>query len=256
MSQSSLNDPSAFSGDHTCPWRIPDEQAALIFVQGQFLFRHTEPATGRTTIKFVAPASVATAFAQTESPFGIRVDSGWLIPNILRWGIGVNGEWVAWYAAPAVRELTFETDAQFVPAAVSDNAPADRITVRVPVPGLVFLGYAAAYFVWAVTRQPKADTPTFHAPLPNVDATGHICFGSNDVPPAASRTIAAAWELFLRAPFNSHQANGKSRRQPEDVRAQLFDLARRQRRRYPTGDLVATNRTLDQACAAVLRGDR
>jgi PRTRC genetic system protein B len=225
--------------EHVCPWRIPDEEAALVFVKGQYLFRYRDPA-GATTVKFISPGSVAAAFAQ------IRVDSDWLPPNLLRWGMGASGEWVVSFIPPGVSELTFEIDT------LNSKELASTI-LKVPLPGLVFLGYGIHYFVWAVTQKPGPTIQTYHAPLPNVDAQGRICFGSNRVPRAATGTLAATWQVFQSAPFTSHLANGKSRRFPEDVRVQLFELARRNRRHYPTRDLLPTNRTLEQVIDSALR---
>ncbi|MBM3129472.1 MAG: hypothetical protein FJ009_12700 [Chloroflexi bacterium] len=225
--------------EHVCPWRIPDEEAALVFVKGQYLFRHRDQ-TGATTIKFISPESVAAAFAQ------IRVDSGWLPPNVLRWGIGASGEWIASSIPPGVSELTFEVDA-------SNSKEPNPIVLKVALPGLVFLGYGIQYFVWAVTQKPGPTIQTYHAPLPNVDTQGRICFGGNRVPRAATGTLAATWQLFQGASFTSHLANGKSRRSPEDVRVHLFDLARRNRRHYPTRDLLPMNRTLEQVIDWALR---
>jgi PRTRC genetic system protein B len=239
MPQSSDGSRAPALSEHVCPWRIPDEEAALVFVKGQYLFRHRDQ-TGATTVKFISPESVAAAFAQ------IRVDSGWLPPNLLRWGMGASGEWVVSFIPPGVSELAFEIDTP------NSQEPASTI-LKVALPGLVFLGYGIQYFVWAVTQKPGPTIQTYHAPLPNVDAQGRICFGSNRVPRAETSTLAATWQLFRSAPFTSHLANGKSRRSPEDVRVQLFELARRNRRHYPTRDLLSTNRTLDQVIDSALR---
>ncbi len=235
MSQPTLTDQP--DREHVCAWRVPGEQAALVFVGDQYLFRYSTK-SGVTT-KFVEPASVSAAFAQSHS-----IDSGWLPPNVARWGIGPAGEWVVLYLPPAVGALTLEVDASEVSTEM----------LRVPMPGRVFLGYGMNYFVWAVATVYLAPTaPAFHAPLPNVDLSGRVCFGTKTPPRAAPATIRTTWDLFSGAPFTAHQVNGKSQCQPEDVRVQLRDLARKKRRRYPEDDLILMHRTVDAAIQAVLR---
>jgi PRTRC genetic system protein B len=219
---------------------VPGEYAALIFGGEQLLFRQVAP-NGALETKFIAPASVAAAFAQAH-----LIDSGWLASNIVRWGVGAAGEWVVLFSPPAVCDLTLETDAS------------EMVAVRVPMPGYVFLGYGVDYYLWAVTdARLTASTPAYHAPLPNVDTAGRICFGAKIPPRASAATIRAAWDLFFTAPFTAHQANGKSKRHPNDVRGHLLALARRKRRHgtaRPASDLIPLHRTLDAAMEAVLRG--
>jgi PRTRC genetic system protein B len=222
---------------HVCPWRVLGEHAALIFVGEQLLFRTVAP-NGALEMKFIAPASVAAVFAQAH-----LIDSGWLTPDIVRWGVGAAGEWAVLFSPPTVCDLTFETDAS------------EMITVRVPMPGRVMLGYDMNYYLWAVTDERLTATPTvFHAPLPNVDTAGRICFGAKIPPRASTATIQSAWNLFISAPFTAHQPNGKSKRYPDDVREQLLELARRRRRQYPASDLIPLQRTLDAAIEAIVRG--
>jgi PRTRC genetic system protein B len=222
---------------HVCPWRLPGEHAALIFVGDQYLFRQVAN-TGALETKYIAPASVAAAFAQAH-----LIDSGWLTPDIVRWGVGAAGEWAVLFSPPTVCDLTLATDAS------------ELVTVRVPMPGRVMLGYDMNYYLWAVTDERLTATPTvFHAPLPNVDTTGRICFGAKIPPRASTATIQSAWNLFFSAPFTAHQANGKSKRHSNDVRGHLLALARRKRRQYPASDLIPLHCTLDAAMEAVLRG--
>jgi PRTRC genetic system protein B len=247
MTQSSDGSLALATNEHVFPRRIPDEQAALIFVGEQYLFRYRDKQTGGVNVKFISPSSVAAAFAQ------IRVDSGWLPSNLLRWGIGAGGEWVVSFVPPGLSELAFENDGSFGAGSDTPSKVSDSIVLNVPLPGLVFLGYGVRYFIWAVTQKPGSTIQTYHAPLPNVDHQGQICFGSNRVPPASTSTLSATWQLFRSAPFSSHLANGKSRRFPEDVRVKLFELARRHRRRYPVRDLLPMNRTLEQVIDSTLR---
>jgi PRTRC genetic system protein B len=229
--------PTTDDAAHVCPWRVPSEHAALIFVGEQILFRQVA-ANGALEMKFIAPASVDAAFAQTR-----YIDSGWLAPNIVRWGVGAAGQWAVLFVPPTVCDLTLATDAS------------ELVTVRVPMPGRVMLGYGTGYYLWAVTDEQLTATPTmFHAPLPNVDTAGRICFGAKIPPRASTATIQSAWNLFFSAPFTAHQANGKSKRHPNDVRAHLLALAQRNRRQYPASDLIPLQRTLDVAIQSFVRG--
>ncbi|CAG0967210.1 hypothetical protein ANRL3_01257 [Anaerolineae bacterium] len=204
-----------------------DETASLMFICGdQYLFRYRTKENG-VAYKFVSPASVRAAFAEET------IDTSWLSPNVRRWGIAKHGEWIV-VAYRAQRH-------RFVFQPPGDN-PA--ITLEVPMPGLAFLGYGQRYYVWAFKdAELKADTQLFAAPLPNVDANGAICFGSNLVPKASAQTIEQAWHLFLTSPFTNHAVNGKSQTYPDDVRKQLLRLSDGHHCRYPLWDLVSLNRT-------------
>lgn len=204
-----------------------DETASLMFICGdQYLVRYRTKDNG-IAYKFVSPASVRAAFAEET------IDTTWLSANVRRWGIAKYGEWIV-VAYRAQRH-------RFVFQPPGDNS---AITLEVPMPGLAFLGYGQRYHVWAFKdAELKGDTQLFAAPLPNVDANGAICFGSNVVPKASTQTIEAAWRLFLTSPFTNHAVNGKSQTYPDDVRKQLMRLSDGHHRRYPLWDLVSLNRT-------------
>ena len=166
-----------------------DETAALLFICGdQYLFRHRTK-EGGIAYKFVCAASVRAAFAEET------IDTNWLPSNVRRWGIGKHGEWIVIAFPPQRHPFTF----------ASESGDEKAITLELPMPGLVFLGYGQKYHVWAFKdKELKADTPLFAAPLPNVDANGAICFGSNAVPKASATAIQDAWHLFLASPFKAH----------------------------------------------------
>jgi PRTRC genetic system protein B len=127
--------------------------------------------------------------------------------------------------------------------------------LRVPLPGLVLIRSASddstpQVAVYAVKRRPeKLDTPLFHAPLPNVFASGSICWGT--VPKVAAdalrgSSLASDWTMLLGSSFGDHACGGKSKRQPRDIRKLLIELEGKQATRYPTGDLVPAKKTLGQ----------
>jgi PRTRC genetic system protein B len=229
-----------------------DETAALLFICGdQYLFRYRKK-DGSLAYKFVSSASVRAAFAAE------MIDTNWLPSNVRRWGMGKRGEWIV-IAYPAQRHrFTFE----------QAGAEARTLTLDVPMPPLAFFGYGQRYYLWAFKdAELKGDSNLFAAPLPNIDANGAICFGSNVVPKASAQTIAEAWRIFLTSPFTNHSVNGKSRKYPDDVRKQLMRLvgepalsnpeqkpalsssqgrrAKGRHRRYPIEDLVSLNRTIN-----------
>lgn len=215
-----------------------DESASLLFICGdQYLFRYRER-EGSMTCKFLSASAVRAAFS--EEP----IDTGWLQPTARRCGLGKLGEWVMVAHPPQQYNIS---------VLMRENDEPDSF--QVPMPRLAFFGYGQRYYVWAFKeKELKGETIMFAAPLPNVDPNGTICFGSNAVPDASTRTIDEAWKIFITSPFNEHLIDRKSVAFPDDVRPQLNRLAGEKRRRYPVSDLVSTNRTADMVVNWVLRG--
>lgn len=215
-----------------------DESAALLFVCGdQYLFRY-RTRDGGTAFKFLSASAVRAAFAEEA------IDTYWLPQQVRRCGIGRRGEWVIVAQPPQRYSLLFQGETESEPTRID-----------VPMPGLAFLGYGQRYCVWSFKdKELRGETILFAAPLPNVDANGAICFGTNLVPPASTKTIEDAWKLFFATPFTSHSVDRKSNAYPEDVRKQLNRLVVGKHRRYPLSDLVSTNRTANMAIDWILRG--
>lgn len=222
----------------------PTENPRLEFRDGQFFLRVTTPA-GALVERYLSDASVREAFGK------IPIDTGWLPPEIVRWGDGKAGEWAVAFFAPRVYELEVtresastadrgpQTDWDGAHAVDGQPSSVDRLSV--PLPGLVFFGTrrpladpehaggeksATNYFVWAVKAE-KLDPfqEIFRAPLPNVYADGRVCWGLIKPPRPTSRSLIQAFELFVKSTFNNHLADGKSRRQKEDVRVMLRERA-------------------------------
>jgi hypothetical protein len=202
-----------------------DVRGALYFLEGQFAFQCKDE-RGAETLKFVSPEAVQQAFAE------LPVDSGWLGSGIVRWGHGRSGEFAVMLVPAGIHRLTLTGEKE------GRAGSSGAATVAVPFPPLVFAGCGRRYWVWALKNETTADTsPVFHAPLPNVDFSGGICYGSN-LPPAASlTTIHLAWHLFIRTPFNMDHAGGKARSYRQDVRELLRELAGRKARRFPRREL-------------------
>ncbi len=216
-----------------------DETAALLFICGdQYLFRYRVK-DGGVAYKFVSSAAVRAAFAEET------IDTNWLPSIARRWGIGKRGEWIIVTFPPQKHRFSF----------VSEDDERKAMTLELPMPALAFFGYDQRYYLWAFKDADlKGDTNLFAAPLPNVDANGAICFGSNVVPKALARAIEETWRIFLASPFTNHSVNGKSHKHPDDVRKQLMQLAEHRRRRYPIDDLVSLNRTANMVIDWTLRG--
>jgi hypothetical protein len=134
--------------------------------------------------------------------------------------------------------LLFENVAQDIPT----------LTLDIPLPTLVFMRIGTACYVWALKDEFAPDAVLHHAPLPNVNSSGAICFGGNRL---EGQSVAQSWRLFLDSPFTSHQTNGKSRQQPDDVR--LFLAGLHKRRHYPLRDLLPLQprTTVDLAVTAL-----
>jgi hypothetical protein len=195
----------------------------LEFRDGQCLFKMNTLA-GTTIERFISWESVR------EAALNIPIDSGWLGPEIVRWGTGKHGEWAVAFIPPGrhTLELTSGTP--------GESEQIERVTA--PLPGMVMFGIAVKYFVWAVkTDRLEPHHEVYRAPLPNVMQDASVCWGLLKPPRASPKTILKAWEIFIGSTFNNHAANGKSKKSTEDVREMLKSLALREDERYPVEDL-------------------
>lgn len=199
---------------------------SLEFRDGQCLFKGATPG-GTVVEKLVSWAAVR------EAATNIPVDSGWLPPEVVRWGMVASvGEWAVAFIPRRRRavELTRGVPGQ--------NEEVDK--VEVPLPGMVIFGVTNKYFVWAVKGErldPFAEV--YRAPLPNVMQDASVCWGLIKPPAASAKTIVKAYELFITSTFNNHAASGKSKSDREDVREVLRGLAAAgEGARYPADDLV------------------
>jgi len=191
------------------PQQSAAENPRLEFRNGQFFFRSTL-LEGGLVERYLSDAAVREAFSK------IPIDSGWLNPEIARWGDGKLGEWAVAFFPPSLYDLEVTRE--------GEEIALDRI--RIPLPGMVFFGIGTNYFAWAVkseSLQPFHEI--FRAPLPNVYTSGAVCWGLVTPPRANARSLFQAWDLFIRSTFNNHLANGKSKRSRDDVRIILRELA-------------------------------
>jgi PRTRC genetic system protein B len=120
---------------------------------------------------------------------------------------------------------------------------------------LIFAGLDQNWYVWAVrARRFTPDLEMFHAPLPNINENGLICFGNNRYPKVDKDGEQKAWELFISTPFNSHHVDGKSQEYPQNIISQLSSLHHRKAVRYPTRDLISLRCTVDKAVQRLISG--
>lgn len=171
--------------------------------------------------KGMSPETVGSVFANAP------VWSGFLPTDVWSWGKSDGAEWVALIVPAQVQTLL-----------LTDEKEVERFIV--PLPPLVFAGRRLDYYIWAAgaekwNREPNA--PAYHAPFPNVDIEGKICFGSNILPPASTQAIHAAWDIFLKSPFNDHSTANKSKLYPDDVRRMWRALSDQNAECYPYDDL-------------------
>ena len=123
--------------------------------------------------------------------------------------------------------------------------------LRVALPGLILLrttsGGSAQYQLYAVKRRPTTlRAPLYHAPLPNVFNSGSICWGNVALTPVQGTSLSGTWQDLFGSPFGNHAVSGKSVQHRQDIRPHLLTLAENKTRTYPTRDLVATEKTLEQ----------
>lgn len=194
--------------------------AALLFIRGQYLLAWPEKG-GAFQQKYLSGQTVRQALLLEEIdlclPSGIR-----------RYGSSPSGEWFLQVRPARCASLLLQADGQ----------PGGEL-IQASLPTLLFYGHKHSYFCWALKGDDLTpETLIYQAPLPNVNAEGAICFGLNRPPMAALDTVEQAWEVFITSPFNSHHAEQKSKRFPDNVQRHLRSLARRRWRHYPVNDLV------------------
>lgn len=209
----------------------------LYLLDGQYVYQ-SQHEDGSIHYKFLSAQAVRLAFSHEP------VDSGWLPPQLCRWGYAGAGQWAVMFIPPARHSLWLTR-----PASTSDegqqliqNEPGRGELVAgvpVPLPGLVFAGVGQHYYLWAVkTRGFNPEGIAYQAPLPNVYPDGRICWGTNQVGSVTAQSLTEAWKLFISSPFNSHLATGKSKVYPENVLPRLEKLGATSRKSYPVSDLL------------------
>ncbi len=236
----------------------------ILMVGGQNILHYTD-FEGAERYKFVSSASLKAAFG------GEPTDSGWLPQGVVRWGQTIEGEFVAYAMPPKQHNILVEFDVAQdegeeeegphepggegdEPELVVRKPTAQVLEMKVPLPGLLFVGCADRWYLWAYAgKELTSSSPLFMPPVPNIYENGGICWGSNKPPAPSAANVPKAWELFLSSPFNDHIAGRRSLKYPNDVRVQLAALSADGVRKYPVSDLVsAGHRNADQMLDRVL----
>jgi hypothetical protein len=120
-------------------------------------------------------------------------------------------------------------------------------TYRLCLPPLIWAGWRSEYRIFAlgpskVVSPLTAETPLYHAPLPNVYPTGAICWGNVRVARANPTTLPQLRQTFLEESlFNQHLDGDKSRAASGSILVQLRKLAKQPEVPYPLDDLRATS---------------
>ncbi len=168
---------------------------ALVFTDETVWATRFDP-TGTPIVTYpVAAVDVANAFNASTA------DSGLLPPDVLFWQRRKGATRLGVWLPPRVRAISFATGRR-------------TRTVRLPLPGFVFVGAGGEYQIWAAQERPtKGEDALYHAPLPNVDEHGRICFGNAHPPACSPATIGPAVELFFTTNFNTHLSENKIRSQ-------------------------------------------
>ncbi len=204
--------------------------AALYFTdQGHYLFKYKEmkawqdsPADNHTISKSIREPEVAAAFSHIGS------DSGYLQDGVIRVGNNSQGSWFVLVNKPA--KYTIEI--------------IGKGKMTIPVPLLVLIGAKGLFNIYALaTKDFSPDAVAFHAPFPNVNSTGWICWGTgNKLPKVAANKANEVIDLFLKSPFNYDLKNGKSKSCSDDITKKYPLITNKDQ--YPVKDMVSMNRSI------------
>ena len=205
-------------------------QAALYFTdQGSYIFKRKNQ-NGNLS-KSIREEGVRAAFTQAGK------DSGWLSAGVLRVGNNSSGPWFVHFTAPQKVKITLASMGEII----------------FPAPALLLAGYNGRFHFFAAAEDHfKPEMPLYCAPFPNLGLDGAICWGINIIPAVNAFEIEKVYKLFFEAPFNSHNANGKSKSCPDDIRTFLVKLAGEDT--YPLDDLVSANITAGGLVNQIARG--
>jgi hypothetical protein len=219
-----------------------EAKAALFFLEGHYQLNWREGAVERT--KFLTPAQIGRAFS-TKDAF----DSGWLETNVIRFAQEKKTQKIL-SCLPAGRRKIFVTDPRPAEERKEADAGDSILELEVPLPTLLLIGLGQKYYLWAtLDKTINQKSKICHAPFPNLNESGEICFGKNHVPECRLDAIETVWRLILDSPFNSDRADGRCRTHPGDARKFLFGLNRK--KGFPKNALIKTNHTVGELWQAI-----
>lgn len=119
--------------------------------------------------------------------------------------------------------------------------------LTIPLPGLLFVGHYAQYWLFACKERPTTPTSRLYLPpCPNLFDSGQVCRGNVPFPACTMATISDAFQLFLTgSEFNNHLSRRRCRSYPENCLTLWQKLAGK--RRFPLSELLpAGSLTLQQ----------
>lgn len=221
-----------------------EARAALFFLEGHYQFNYREGCVERT--KFLSPAQIGRAFSVKDA-----FDSGWLETFVLRFAQEKKAHKIL-SLLPAGRRKIFITDPRPVNERETDDEGADDsiLEIEIPLPTLLLLGTSQSYYLWAtLDKTVNQKSKISHAPFPNLDSSGGICFGRNTAPECRLDTIESVWRLILDSPFNNHQAANRCQTHTDDARKLLFDL--NGKKTFPKKALIKTQHTVNELWQSV-----
>ncbi len=221
-----------------------EAKAALFFLEGHYQLNWREGSVEKT--KFLSPAQIGKAFS-TKDAF----DSGWLETLVLRFAQEKKTHKIL-SVLPAGRRKIFITDPHPINERKTDAEIVGEsiLELEVPLPTLLLIGSGQKYYLWATLEKAvNQKSKICHAPFPNLDDSGAICFGKNTAPECRLDTIESVWQLILDSPFNSDRAANRCRTHPDDARKLLFALDGK--KTVPKNALIKTNHTVSELWQSV-----
>ena len=221
-----------------------EAKAALFFLEGHYQLNYLEGSVERT--KFLSPAQIGKAFTVKDV-----FDSGWLETNVIRFAQEKKTHKIL-SVLPAGRRKIFITDPRSAEEReTNDESTSDSVLeLEVPLPTLLLLGSGQNYYLWATfDKVVNQKSKISHAPFPNLDSSGVICFGRNAAPECRLDTIGRVWRLILDSPFNNHQAANRCRTHEDDARKLLFQL--NGKKTFPKNALIKTQHTVAELWQSV-----
>lgn len=221
-----------------------DAKAALFFLEGHYQLNWREASVERT--KFLSPAQIGRAFSTRDA-----FDSGWLETNVIRFAQEKKTHKIL-SLLPAGRRKIFITDPRARDERETDDEGADDsiLEIEIPLPTLLLLGSGQSYYLWAtLDKIVSQKSKISHAPFPNLDSSGGICFGRNTAPECRLDRLENVWRLILDSPFNNHQAANRCQTHPGDARKLLFEL--NGKKTFPKNALIKTQHTVNELWQSV-----
>jgi len=219
-----------------------EAKAALFFLEGHYQLNWREGSVERT--KFLSPKQIGRAFSDKDA-----FDSGWLDSRVIRFAQEKKTHKIL-SCLPDGRRRIFITD----PRPADERADGDEseaiLDLEVPLPTLLLVGSGQKYYLWATLDKTVGQKSKIsHAPFPNLNESGEICFGKNHAPECRLDAIETVWRLILESPFNGDRAAERCRTHPDDARKFLFEL--NGKKAFPKNALIKTNHTVSELWQAI-----